>query len=373
MKLDRSLLDNENFKITEHKIAGELCTFVRPQGVGAFNVWNNHNLMYRSSIWNYSGDLISAGYPKFFNLEEKPHITPFNGNLYGCSIIEKIDGSCLIVSKYRGQFIFRTRGSIDAREMPNGHEIDYLVQKYDTFFNKLRNGPDSIKESYIFEWVTPQNKIVIGYTEPDLYLTNIIDHENYTLRDQESLDIFAQMNGFKRPARYYFNSLSEMLNSISSWCGQEGCCLYYDNDQHIRKVKSSWYLKLHAFKSNCNQKTLLSLWFEWDKPTIEEFKRKIESVFDYECVKMSEPTINCLFEKAIIPTVKVINEITEYVNQFKDIDQKTFAQNLMTKFGKSEASVGFAIRKNSKANKAIRNLIESKFEFKIESKYESDF
>ncbi len=46
-------------------IAGEVCTFVHPPK--DFFDWEESNLHLRSSIWNAEGELISAGFKKFFN------------------------------------------------------------------------------------------------------------------------------------------------------------------------------------------------------------------------------------------------------------------------------------------------------------------
>jgi hypothetical protein len=38
--------------------------------------------------------------------------------------VEKLDGSTLIVSKYNGQYILRTRGTVDASKLANGFELE---------------------------------------------------------------------------------------------------------------------------------------------------------------------------------------------------------------------------------------------------------
>jgi len=370
MKLDRTLLTNENFKLTEHEIAGELCTFVRPVA-SVFDVWNEQNLIYRSSIWNSEGDLISASFPKFFNLPEKPDLNPFSGKLEGCSLTEKIDGSCLIVSKYKGKLILRTRGTVSAFDMPNWSELVDLKLQYKKLFDELE-AYETFPFTFLFEWVSPENRIIIGYgADADLYLTNIVEHETYLLAKQVDLDSFAADYGLKRPPRHSFNTLEELLANVEKWEGKEGICLYYDNDQHIRKVKGAWYLKLHAFKANCNVNSLLDLYFSWNKPNAESFMKTLEEVFDYECVRMSGSVVDHIYTHGINPALEAVQKINEFVfdEDVVGYDQKSFAIRLKAHFpDKVYQSIGFAIRKNATYEKSFRTLIEQKIkEYKEES------
>lgn len=95
MKINLLDIDTESFVIRDVQIAGETCYLVFPKHIGC--KWTKQNLIFRSSVWNSEGELISASFKKFFNWGEKPELayTPFslkaNG---GCQILEKLDGCC---------------------------------------------------------------------------------------------------------------------------------------------------------------------------------------------------------------------------------------------------------------------------------------
>jgi hypothetical protein len=153
MKIDiEKDIDRESFMVHEHIIAGEVVTLVQPKHIGA--KWDKNNLHFRSSVWNYDGELISASFPKFFNWGEQPDLSPVPTSLKNCTIVNKLDGSTLIVSKYKGQYILRTRGTVDASTMANGDELEIFKN---TILKKLENLPVDLNNSWeysiLFEWI----------------------------------------------------------------------------------------------------------------------------------------------------------------------------------------------------------------------------
>src|SRR6185369_1034556 len=132
MKVDLTRVDNDQFMLHEHIVNGEMVTLIQPQHIGC--KWDQSNKHFRSSVWNSYGELVSAGFPKFTNWGEKPEQFPVPTSLRGCTVTEKLDGSLLIVSKYKGQFILRTRGTVDASTLDNGAELELFRSKYPTIF-----------------------------------------------------------------------------------------------------------------------------------------------------------------------------------------------------------------------------------------------
>mgnify|MGYP003562008243 FL=1 len=157
MKIDLSKIDLTNFMIHDHFIGGELVTLVQPNHIGA--KWTQENKHFRSSVWSYDGTLISASFPKFVNWGENPQEFPVPQSLNKCTIVDKLDGSCLIVSKYKGNYILRTRGTVDASLMDNGHELEIfrntILPKLEIdIFNRNSNvSQDTWNVSYLFEWI----------------------------------------------------------------------------------------------------------------------------------------------------------------------------------------------------------------------------
>jgi len=356
MKINLNTLDPLNFRITKHIIANEECTFVTPLSIMAD--WTAHNLHLRSSIWNSQGELISASYPKFFNLEEKPNITPFDGNLTNCSIVDKVDGSALIFSRYKGQQILRTRGNIDAYNMPNGDDLIYFEQY---ILPKIPKD-DTLNASYIFEWTSPRNRIVVDYgNQPRFQLTNIISHTDYSLTSQNELDTLAFERKYDRPMRIRFecNSIELLINDIKGWKNSEGICLYYNNDQNIRKIKSTWYLKCHAMKSQCNMKTMLELYDVYERPDKKTFHERFDKEFDFEISTIAKPLINQLYE-AETKTKESRNEVIQFTIENSSLNDKDFAMLVNKKYQLENYTkpLAFALRKKKSIDLIVLNMMK---------------
>jgi hypothetical protein len=312
MKIDISSIDRESFMVHEHIISGEVVYLVQPKHIGA--KWKNDNLHFRSSVWNYNGELISASFPKFFNWSEQPDLSPVPNSLKNATVVEKLDGSLLIVSKYNGQYILRTRGTVDASIMANGHELEIFKN---AILKKLDELPVDVTGSWnysmLFEWVSPINKIVLNYgDEPDWYLVGVVNHINYSLQMQDTLNEFARVADLKRPATYTFSSVQDLLKDVDQWRGKEGVVVYSKNDQMIHKVKGAWYLKLHYLKSELsNIEKVLDVWLEQGMPDYQTFYNYIFTTFDFELAEQIKGMIS-----RIVDGKKEVNKIVDGMNNF---------------------------------------------------------
>jgi hypothetical protein len=345
VKIDLSEIDQENFMVHPHEIAGETTYLVQPVHLGC--KWNRDNLHFRSSLWNSQGELISASFKKFFNWAEHPELcyTPFsltaNG---GCELLEKIDGSTLIVSRYKGHTITRTRGTSDATQLDNGHEIEWLKDKYPDAF-RLERGDiagvewDTAPYTLIYEWVSPENKIVLNYGEdPDMYLIACIYHADYSLASQADLDIIAAEKGVKRPARYNFKSVAEMLAAIEDLKGKEGLCVYCNKGQDIRKVKSAWYLALHRMKTELGSyERVVDFYFNMNRPTYQEYYDFIVKNYDYELAEQCRGNISKICQ-GMKEVDLIIAAMRAKVEPLKKLVRKDAAAIILQAYGNTNRS-----------------------------------
>lgn len=317
-----------------HEIAGETCYLVQPIHIGA--KWTPPTQIFRSSLWNSKGELISASFKKFFNWGEHPELCAPPSSLTakgGCELMEKIDGSTLIVSRYKGELIMRTRGTTDARKMDNGHEIDWLLDKYPAIA--------SVGEgvSHIYEWVSPMNKIVLNYGEdPDAYLIAIINHSDYTLASQTVLDQGAGLYGFKRPLRYNFASVKEMLESVEQFKGKEGLCVYFNGGQDILKVKSAWYLALHRMKTELGSyERVVDFYFSMNRPSYQEYYDFIVKNYDYELAEQCRGQISKVCQ-GMKEVDKIIAAMREKVAPLAKASRKDAAAIILQAYGQTNRS-----------------------------------
>jgi hypothetical protein len=331
MKIDISSIDRESFMVHEHIIYGEVVYLVQPKHIGA--KWKNDNLHFRSSVWNYNGELISASFPKFFNWSEQPDLSPVPNSLKHCTVVEKLDGSTLIVSKYNGQYILRTRGTVDASTMANGFELELFKS---TILNKLQDNNDTWDYSIIWEWLSPINKIVLSYgDEPMWKLIGFINHINYSLAQQDMLDAMAKKYDLLRPEIYTFTDISDMLQIVDKWQNKEGVCLYSKNDQVIHKIKASKYLLLHHLKSELSSlEKVLDVWLEQGMPDYRTFYNYIFTTFDFELAEQIKGTISriCDAKKEVDLIVSGMNDFVN--NRLKTLPtRKLQAEQVISAYG----------------------------------------
>lgn len=283
MKIDLQSIDPEQFMVHEHIVNGEVLYLVQPCHIGAR--WLQSNKHFRSSVWNAQGELVSAGFPKFVNWGENPENFPVPTSLKDTVITEKIDGSLLVVSKYKGNFILRTRGTVDAFKLDNGYELEIFKE---TILNPLvvkMGHPDPTWEfSILFEWTSPQQRIILNYGDsPEWFLVGMVWHSEYHLYTQEQLDLFAKGHNLKRPPAYSFPTVEELMAGVEQWKGKEGVVVYSNEGQTLHKVKGLWYLALHRMKEAlASIDKVIDVWFEQGQPSYQDFEKFIVSNFDWE-------------------------------------------------------------------------------------------
>jgi hypothetical protein len=347
MKIDLSLIDRTQFHVDELVWNGEMVYLIQPQQMGC--AWSQENKIFRSSVWNSDGDLISASFPKFVNWGEKPEVFPVPNSLKNATIMEKLDGSTLIVSKYKGNFMIRTRGTIDAARMEkNGFEIEYFktevlpilvemdIQINSTFQSK---NDDTWVFSYIFEWTSPLNTIVINYGDvPKFYLIGIIDNNNYSLCAQAFLDDIAKSVNLQRPATYTFTDVIDLLENIQLWEGKEGVCVYHHGDQEIHKVKSAWYLMLHRMKSELGSlDKVIDVWGAQNYPDYNTFYNYIGDTFDYELAETCRGHISRIAD-GYKEVLKIVAYMKEFVEPLKRVPRKDAALKIISSYGNTNRS-----------------------------------
>lgn len=308
MKIDLDKVDRTQFMVHEHSLNGEIVHLIQPQHIGT--KWQQDNKHMRSVVVNYEGEVISAGFPKFTNWGENPDNFPTPTSLKNCTVVEKLDGSLLIVSKYKGKYILRTRGTVDATLINNGYE---LVEFESSVLCKLQDSNDTWSYSMLFEWLSPTNKIVISYGDKPMWkLVGFIDHTDYTLATQDMLDLMAKKYELLRPEIYTFSDVNNLLENVDQWKGKEGVCVYSHNDQSIHKVKGAWYLTLHHMKSELsNLEKVMDVWLEHGMPDYITFYNFIFNTFDYELAEQCKGMIS-----KIADAKKEVDEIVLAMHSF---------------------------------------------------------
>lgn len=284
MKINFTDFDLTEFIIKDGLFCGVPAKLINPNHIGT--KFTQKNKMFRSSVWSMDGHLLSASFPKFTNFGENPEHFPVPTSLDDSEVINKLDGSAVIIDVINNQLSMRTRGTFSYSLMENYKDFEYCLSKHPSINDYLRRG-DNDRYSLLFEITTPNMRIVLDYgNEPEFWLTGRIDKGPYSLATQDELDALAKELGVRRPDRFKFDAIADILIDVEKRDGIEGFCLYSNGGQSIHKIKCASYLAKHRFKENATLENVVDLFSSYNYPEYKEFEERLVKAFDYECFAM---------------------------------------------------------------------------------------
>jgi RNA ligase len=283
----------------------------------------------RGIVLDDSGEIVSYPFEKFQNWEQLlPSDIPSEGEKI--EITEKMDGSLFIVSRYDNEIVCNTRGSFRS-------DAGILAEN---LFYKLYD-PKWIEDgkTYLFEFCSIANRVVVTYSEPRLILLAIF--ETATGKDLPRDSRFDcvptfEFNGglFSQELYDYFKSL-ELPNKegfVIRKIGNE------DRQDFRMKYKIEPYLRAHGYVTNLSTKGVWEMlstnqsfqeiievvpdeFYEWLSKTIDglnsDYKAlEAEALAEYNEV-MKWPTIK---EQAIVAREKYPDNFSIIMNMIKGKD-----------------------------------------------------
>lgn len=157
---------------------------------------------------------------------------------------EKIDGSLIKLWFFKGDWYLSTNGSINAFDaaLPSGDGNSFG----DLFTNAAEGvlDPSSLNTeyTYMFEVVSPYNKVVVSYPIPKIY--HIGSRHNATLEEAD-LDI-----GVQKPRSYSLNTLEDVVAAAQVLPVDEEGYVVVDGDWRRVKIKSPAYIAAHHSVNN---------------------------------------------------------------------------------------------------------------------------
>jgi RNA ligase len=182
--------------------------------------------------------VISRPFHKFFNLNEKEDTRNVDWSR-SHTVLDKLDGSMVrpipLSSGIRwGTKMGVTDVSIKCEQYLANHP------RYNAFARMCidRNS------TCIFEFISPDNRIVLPYQTEDCILLAIRENNTGRYLSVESMNLVA--------TQYDIPVVKEMrssLDSIASMKDIEGVVVRFDNG-HMIKIKSEWYVAIHKAKEN---------------------------------------------------------------------------------------------------------------------------
>jgi RNA ligase len=247
-ELDRLVKDGYIYESKKGTLSlfnySDKCTFEK--------TWNPATRLARGLIIDReTNTIICWPMSKFFNYLENPNDTIPNE---GFQVQEKVDGSCIFLWMYQGEWFCSTRGSFNSDQA-------IWAQKYiDSILHQLNLYADT---TYIFEAVYPGNKIVVNYDgyaglyALTAYQNGIEVSKQFLCEAFDSVNHETADDTIRYPLIYSYDnieSLVELCKTIPK--DEEGFVVRWNNGFRL-KFKGAEYLRVHKLISHV---TPLGIW-----------------------------------------------------------------------------------------------------------------
>jgi hypothetical protein len=331
---DKPSLD-DGFNIHEHTFC-DLPSYLIIPSIDA--KWQKNNLNYRSLIIHKeTSEVLSCGWPKFFNCGEKPDCYPDPNQHDDWIIQEKLDGSLVIVDYVNEKFNMRTRGTVSHISQKNFADFELLKEYYPQIVSFLEKNSHL---SLLLEIITPNNIIVIRAPMVEFYLIGAIDKKTLTPLPSKYVEKISQDLKIPTPQTYSFDNLEETIKTVKEWKGKEGIVISYNNNQNRIKIKSDWYCWLHKIKSKLNSESnLIEFYVDAGLPSYKKFYEIIKNTFDWELAEQMSNDIlkmvNC--GKKVKKKIKNMNIFIETIKNCST--RKEQAQHIMFSYGNEKINI----------------------------------
>lgn len=205
--------------------------------------------------------IIRRPFHKFKNVNEDQYHQTQNIDLFSQQhwIREKMDGSMIAPFVIPGSdtVIYGTkRGNTDIGRNAARYANNELSQEFHNWVKCI------IRDGYtpIFEWCSPDNRIVVEYSKPQLILLAVRHRTTGEyITDLDSLNfpgtIVSEMPGM-------MDNATQLVNQCKTLEHAEGYVLTF-NDGHMVKFKGEWYLGIHGFKEMVNStRAIMKLFYD---------------------------------------------------------------------------------------------------------------
>lgn len=256
---------------------------------------------------------------KFGNYGES-YVPPIDWNC--ARVQEKIDGSLIKLWYDNGAWHVSTNGTINAYaaelERTDLFEENCPYKSYGDLFEAaskkagLDYGSLDKNNTYMFELVSPYNKVIVLYDELEIY--HIGTRNNLTLAE-EDLDI-----GVKKPRQFSINSLESCIEHAKNLPSDKEGYVVVDKYYNRVKVKNPVYVALHHLKNNgdVNLSNFISI---VRKNEIEEYVTYFPEFASkiYGCKRQIESIIQQLEDNVRDLSQKVFPSQKDFALEVKDM------------------------------------------------------
>lgn len=279
----QSLVDTYAIRATRHRKHPHLVQLSynqieSPMGVRAVQECRGL-ILDESANWA----VVAWPYTKFFNHDEG-HAAKIDWKT--AKAYEKADGSLMILYWYGKQWNVATSGTPDASGIAHNSGVTFSELFWRTWKHLGYELPTIRTVTYMFELMTPENRVVVPHVTPRIVLHGARDLHNHREMSPE----FFQHSNWEKVRTYDLRTISDIVAAaaILNPMESEGFVVV-DADFHRVKVKSPQYVAIHHLKDGLSERRMLELvrtnegseflaYFPELKPLFDEIKAKYDAL-----------------------------------------------------------------------------------------------
>lgn len=264
--------------------------------------------------------IVSRPPEKFFNYRENPFTmdVDFSNPM---QIMQKVDGSLISTYLDDGELSVKTKGSTQSTQAIAAKELLERGMDQDAWYCLARELFQLEVEGYTvnMEYVSPDNRIVIGYQNEDLVILNIRNRETgeYLPKNQVPAAFeYVHAHWVDELPVDEIPDVEDFIHRVPNMNGFEGYVVQLNNGQHV-KVKTEWYLTQHRAKDSIDSPRRL---FE---AVLEESTDDLRALVYDDPVAIQK--INDMEHKVDHIYNHVVDQVERFYEANKDLTQKEYA------------------------------------------------
>ena len=243
-------------------------------------------------------------------------------------VTEKVDGSLIKVWKNpdSDNYVISTNGTINAFDAPID---DYRYKSFGELFVNAIDLTDLFfvmnlyaKSTYMFELVSPVNRVVVPYENLQLYFLGERDFEGKltSFTDSECTEDFKDI-GISTPKVFNLSTFDEVVTAANELPWDEEGYVVHDKYNNRVKIKSPAYVIAHYSRMNGNisEKHLIKVILEGQSEEFLTYCSDYKDALEETTHKMEDYLTKCEFWYASMPNFNNRKDYATYVNQVDSI------------------------------------------------------
>ena len=241
---------NGDVRVQWHPEFPELAIYNYGEDVQYRNKWNKVTLACRGLILNnQTGEVVARPWEKFFNFGQRDNRIDSAAPV---EVTDKMDGSLgILYIRPDGKFAIATRGSFASEQAL--HATDLLNTLYEDYLIDWVGAYWLEQNTYLFEIVYPENRIVCDYGDmDDLVLLGAVNKQYGQYYGPDSAGAQIAWPG-PRTEVWKYDRFVDAL-SFPDRKGKEGVVIR--SGRNIVKLKQADYVELHRIVTNLSPKTV---------------------------------------------------------------------------------------------------------------------